>query len=320
PDIDPRTLCPYCDSLLPPQPTPYLMRLLDQTFRKTYSDPRPSNRLGRKGFSLVFAAVCHRHNFESEMIPKAEAKGWPNSINWKALSGRVREMKSVLEQILVDPGDPIVYGNDEKDDKKEEEDEKENQRCIFWEDLLKTLKDEGSKGVRGVQGQFANFHKTQPGYYGEVGATIIHQVLYDMFPLVFIEPELVRPLTPNEFIQQILVPEVGMRLVIEDMGLNPDSRSDKKQALDVLSESAGYGVTMFPVDDGDSATASGKNRDDEELMGIAEQMVMERAQKRRKELENEEQEKDGLWAFEQEKKMKKGEPKLRKRRKKREMK
>lgn len=158
------------------------------------------------------------------------------------------------------------------------------------------------------------------GSYGEVGATIIHQVLYDMFPLVFIEPELVRPLTPNEFIQQILVPEVGMRLVIEDMGLNPDSRSDKKQALDVLSESAGYGVTMFPVDDGDSATASGKNRDDEELMGIAEQMVMERAQKRRKELENEEQEKDGLWAFEQEKKMKKGEPKLRKRRKKREIK
>ncbi|KAJ6537542.1 RTC4-like domain-containing protein, partial [Mycena vulgaris] len=258
PDIDPRTLCPYCDSLLPPQPTPYLMRLLDQTFRKTYSDPRPSNRLGRKGFSLVFAAVCHRHNFESEMIPKAEAKGWPNSINWKALSGRVREMKSVLEQILMDPSDPIVYGNDEKDDKKEEEDERENQRCIFWEDLLKTLKDEGSKGVRGVQGQFANFHKTQPGYYGEVGATIIHQVLYDMFPLVFIEPELVRPLTPNEFIQQILVPEVGMRLVIEDMGLNPDSRSDKKQALDVLSESAGYGVTMFPVDDRDSATASGR--------------------------------------------------------------
>jgi hypothetical protein len=111
-----------------------------------------------------------------------------------------------------------------------------------------------------------------------------------MFPLTAVDPDLVDPLTPNEFIQRILVPEVGMRLVMEDMDLNPDNKSDKKRAVTVLRESASYGVAMFPEDGGDWAGASGKKKDDddEEAMGGADRMVMERARKRRKELEIEE--------------------------------
>ncbi|KAJ7099513.1 RTC4-like domain-containing protein, partial [Mycena belliarum] len=301
PNTDPKTLCPYCDTPLPSQPTPLLVRLLDQTYNKSYRDVRPSNPLGRKAPMGVFVAVCQRHRFESQTLPEAEARGWPKSISWAALKGRVLEMKDDLLEILADRGDPVVYGN--TDDEKEESQGFENEpkrgkgprmMCLFWKDLLKDLKKQGTKGVKGVRGQFANFEKTQPGYYGELGSVIIHQTLYDMFPLTSIDPDLVDPLTPNEFIQRILVPEVGMRLVIQDMHLDVEDRSDKKQAVAVLRESASYGVAMFPEDGGDWAGASGKKKSDtdDDVMGVAEQMVMERARKRRKELEIEEREED----------------------------
>ncbi|KAJ7747763.1 RTC4-like domain-containing protein [Mycena metata] len=306
PGTDPKTLCPYCDTPLPAQPTPLLTRLLEQTFNKSYRDARPSNPLGRKAPMGVFVTVCQRHRFESETLPEAEARGWPKFIDWAGLTGRVLAMKAALADIIADPGDPIVYGND--DGEGEEQPKVGSQsgkkgprmRCLFWKDLVKELKTKGSKGVKGVQGQFANFEKTQPGYYGELGSVIIHQTLYDMFPLTDINPTLVDPLTPNEFVQRILVPEVGMRLVIEDMELDVEGRTDKKRAVAVLRDSASYGVAMFPEDGGDWAGVSGKNRVDDEAMGVADLMVMERARKRRKELEIEEREEDEAWQAQQE--------------------
>ncbi|KAJ7169182.1 RTC4-like domain-containing protein, partial [Mycena crocata] len=298
PGTDPKTLCPYCDTPLPTQPTPLLTRLLEQTFKKSYRDARPANPLGRKAPMGVFVAVCQRHRFESETLPEAEAKGWPKYIDWSRLKGRVHAMKRDLSSILDDPGDPIVYGNDETEEKPKESQSSRRKgprmQCIFWKDLVKDLKAKGTKGVKGLQGQFANFEKTQPGYYGELGSVIIHQTLYDMFPLSSIDPDLVDPLTPNEFIQRIFVPEVGMRLVMEDMFLNLEDRSHKRRAVATLRESASYGVAMFPEDGGEWAGASGKKQNgaDEEVMGVADLMVMERARKRRKELEIEEREED----------------------------
>ncbi|KAJ7125195.1 hypothetical protein C8R44DRAFT_134087 [Mycena epipterygia] len=169
PGTDPKTLCPYCDTPLPPQPTPLLARLLDQTFNKSYRDVRPSNPLGRKAPMGVFVAVCQRHRFESETLPEAEERGWPKCIDWAGLKGRVLKMKRDLSHILTDPGDPIVYRNDDEKEKTQDDETKPHRskgprmRCIFWKDLLKDLKNNGTKGVKGVQGQFANFEKTQPG-------------------------------------------------------------------------------------------------------------------------------------------------------------
>ncbi|KAK7057639.1 RTC4-like domain-containing protein [Favolaschia claudopus] len=306
PGTDPKTLCPYCDTLLPAQPTPLLTRLLEETFKKSYRDARPANPLGRKAPMNVFIGVCQRHRFESETLPEAEMRGWPKFIDWEGLQGRVLALKRDLLGILRDPGDPIVYGNE--DDAEEPQPPVNSQPnkgprmlCIFWKDLVKELKAKGSKGVKGVHGQFANFEKTQPGYYGELGSMIIHQTLYDMFPLSSIDPDLVSPLTPNEFIQRILVPEVGMRLVMEDMDLNQDRRTDKKRAVAVLRESASYGVAMFPADGGEWGGVSGKKLAGGDAGGarLAEQMVMERARKRRKELEIEEGEEEERWMQQQ---------------------
>jgi hypothetical protein len=88
-----------------------------------------------------------------------------------------------------------------------------------------------------------------------------------MFPLATIDAGLIHPLTPSGFIQQILVPEVGMRLVSEDMDLDLRKTSDKEQPVAILGESASYGVGMFPDDGG----AKGAN---EKAMAIAEQMFV----------------------------------------------
>ncbi|KAG5643883.1 hypothetical protein DXG03_009513 [Asterophora parasitica] len=289
---DPNTLCPYCDAPLPPSPTPHLKRLLFSMEKKSYREPRPDNPLGRNAPFAVFIAVCQRHNFESQLLPEAERKGWPKSIDWIELEKRVRRMKGALRAVLHDAGP----GGGVTDDEEESLSWRPRRKCVFWKEVMGEVKQKGSRAVAGVRGQFASFEKTQPGY-GELGSVIIHQTLYDLFPLANIDPNLVSPLTANEFVQRILVPEVGVQLIMEDMGMEESQVGD---AVKVLRESANYGVAMFPADEGeegDDSKGAGE-------MGVADQIVMERARKRRKELEGVEQEEEEQMKAEQEKQRK----------------
>ncbi|KAJ7708383.1 RTC4-like domain-containing protein, partial [Mycena rosella] len=257
PPPDPKTLCPYCDTPLPAKPTHILKKLLDRTYFQSCSNPRPGNRLGRKAPSAIFGVVCQRHIFESNVLPQAKERGWPTQINWATLKDRVLHMERELAKILADPGDPVVYRGDGKEDNdakeqqgsKPERSDGPRMRCLFWDDLVKRVKTQGSKGLRNITSQYYNFHKMQPGYYGELGLVIIQRALCGMFPLEDIDPGLVKPLTPMEFIQSIFVPEVGMRLVMADFGLNVNNWSDKEQAVEVLRDSASYGVAMFPYEE-----------------------------------------------------------------------
>ena len=110
---------------------------------------------------------------------------------------------------------------------------------------------------------------------------IIHQTLYNLFPPSNIDATIISPLTPGDFIQRVLVPEVGVRLVMEDMDLVGEKGIAK--AVKILRESANYGVAMFPED------GEWNNPGDagDEGMGAADQIILERAMKRRQELEKE---------------------------------
>ena len=99
---------------------------------------------------------------------------------------------------------------------------------------------------------------------------ILHQTLYNMFPPSSFEPQSITPLTPQEFIQRILVPEAALTLIMEDTG------QDRARAVQTMRESAGYGVAMFPD------TSEGPE------VGAGEDIVLERARARRRELEDEE--------------------------------
>ena len=104
-----------------------------------------------------------------------------------------------------------------------------------------------------------------------------------MFPPASFNPTRILPLTSNEFVLRILVPEVALRLIMEDRDLGIH------EALIVLRESSAYGVAMFPEDGGEGSTGK-KRRDD--AMCVGDKIVMERARKRRKELEEEEEQEE----------------------------
>lgn len=112
---------------------------------------------------------------------------------------------------------------------------------------------------------------------------IIHQTLYNMFPLAEMNPALVAPLTTNEFVQRILVPEVALHLIMEDKRLAGDDGI--KAALAILRDSSAYGVAMFPEDGGE--WDAGRKKQQEDKIGVGDMIVMERARKRRIELEEE---------------------------------
>lgn len=142
--VDPESLCPFCDALLPAPPTPHLKKLINNALKKSRPDPRPGNPLGRRAPSAVFITICQRHQFESEELPKAEANGWPKSIDWDRLSNRVKVMEDDLEGLLAGLRTSTAVS-------------------FFWEDVKRALQAKGSRAVASVQGQFANFEMAQPG-------------------------------------------------------------------------------------------------------------------------------------------------------------
>jgi hypothetical protein len=97
---------------------------------------------------MVFAAVCERHQFETEMLPKAVENGWPISINWDVLKDRVLGMRSDLEDIIADTGSVIVYNDEGHRNSELQHNEQSNtgprMHCIFWKELLEQLKSGGS--------------------------------------------------------------------------------------------------------------------------------------------------------------------------------
>lgn len=106
-----------------------------------------------------------------------------------------------------------------------------------------------------------------------------------MFPPASMDPNVIAPLTANEFVQRILVPEVALHLIMEDKGFGDE---DMTEALTILRDSSAYGVAMFPEDGGE--WDGNKKQEENGKIGVGDRIVMERARKRRKELEEEERE------------------------------
>lgn len=117
--------------------------MLASLAKKSKSFPRPMNPLGRKAPVEAFIPLCQRHRFESELLPEAEKKGWPKEIEFDKLEARVRGLRTDLRGFLCDP----EVRNASK----------------FWKEVMLEVKNKGSRAVGGVQNQFANFEKMQPG-------------------------------------------------------------------------------------------------------------------------------------------------------------
>ncbi|GJJ11106.1 hypothetical protein Clacol_005337 [Clathrus columnatus] len=243
--VDPSKLCPYCDEPLPDEPSPKLRDLLKAVKKKSRKDPRPGNPLGLIASLIAFAEVCERHRLEMNYIPLAISQGWPTKIDFISIPDRIQRFRKSLEDLVANP-----------------------ENSTFWKDLKGDAAAIGRKKLASLTGQYATFEKSQPGYYGEQGSIIIQQTLYSVFPVGSILEEAVEPLTVEQFLSQVLVPETAALLIMEDMNL-----TSKTEALEVLEGSKKYGIAMFP------------ERHDDAVADVGERLAMERALSRRKYLQ-----------------------------------
>lgn len=84
--------------------------------------------------------VCQRHEFEKVYVPRAQAKGWPASIDFEALPDRVEALKTTLDQISLKP-----------------------ESSSFYMELKNDIDKKGKLNVTSAGAQFALFERTQPG-------------------------------------------------------------------------------------------------------------------------------------------------------------
>ena len=162
PAIDPKTLCPWCDEPLPSDPTAHLRALIAAAKRISHRDDRITNPLGLHAPLTASISVCQRHRFERNWVPRARKRGWPTTIDWDALSGRIVRLRNHLQAIVDDVDEEFApevsgvgagaggSGRPRKENK-------------FWEEVVKNVKQQGSRWTTGVRGQFQHFNKTQPG-------------------------------------------------------------------------------------------------------------------------------------------------------------
>lgn len=127
----------------------------------------------------TFVAVCQRHRFETDLLPKAKRRGWPLSIDWAGLRSRIEALRERLQDIIADT-EEVELSDTERDAPDEdggssEDDEGDGgnedvqsqlgprARSTFWREIVKQMKQKGARGVTGVRAQFATFEKAQPG-------------------------------------------------------------------------------------------------------------------------------------------------------------
>ena len=128
--------------------------------RVSYPDDRLTNPLGLRAPLTAFVGVCQRHRFERNWIPRACKRGWPTTIDWEALSGRISRLRRHLQAIVDDVDEEFASEAHRAPAGGSRRPRKENE---FWMEAVKNVRQQGSRRTAGVRGQFLHFNKTQPG-------------------------------------------------------------------------------------------------------------------------------------------------------------
>lgn len=108
-NVDPRSLCPWCDETLPAKPSKTLLRMIGETKKLSYAAPRSTNSLGLKAPFSQYLHVCERHTFERDELSKAKANKWPQRINFRRLGARVEDMYDDLQLFILDKSESVFW-------------------------------------------------------------------------------------------------------------------------------------------------------------------------------------------------------------------
>ncbi|KAI7866373.1 hypothetical protein BDF14DRAFT_1694354, partial [Spinellus fusiger] len=184
-------------------------------------------------------AFCRLHDIELVVKPKGLQEGYPTDIDFDAIEKRVVGFQQEIED--------VIHGRI---------------KSSYRDTALKAYEMLGKNKARSSMGVMARFETTLPGYYGSKGAAIILDVLSRLYlhseQLTYIATA---PQQPIEYLQQVLVPEVGFRLIRQDLMRhnNKNKPLDRwilhhgeqltEKAKVLMEESSSYGSLVYSLED-----------------------------------------------------------------------
>ncbi|KAF7721809.1 hypothetical protein EC973_004102 [Apophysomyces ossiformis] len=241
--------CPFCNERFK-KPLPEVVqkalddiREKDKIFEKERERHLSANhssimaritRQKRNASNMEQYSFCRLHRIELLVKPAGREKNYPEQIDFEKIGSRIEKFKGQLLDVISGKT-PSIY------------------RDV----ALKAYEDLGRNRARSTMGVMARFETTLPGYYGSKGAAVIFDCLSSMFLHTgILTPEKISPQLPLEYIQQILVPEAGFRLIRDDMIKNAKKTSCfsplhdwSTEARKVMKESSEFGSLIHPDED-----------------------------------------------------------------------
>jgi hypothetical protein len=258
--------CPFCAEYLIPM-TRSIEQALNEIHEKDKKyeknqrekeDPsssfsRPMNVVNKRPvLNSEKDSFCKLHKLELVIKPDGVKKGYPTKIAFEDLGRRIEKLDQELKDVI------------------------RNKLASDYRRIAEeAYKELGQNKARSTTSVMNRFEKSLPGYYGPKGANIILEHLVRVYMNSgYLKEKLVSDQLPLEFLQQVLVPEAGFRLIRQDLSKKGPVSNATEKAKSTMAASRDYGNAMFPIENHDieeptpnnytTATVYNLSDDDEE--------------------------------------------------------
>ncbi|CEP18959.1 hypothetical protein [Parasitella parasitica] len=239
-----KIICPFCSESIFPitKPISRALKALekrdDEFARKQkqrFEDMNGSSSFSRPvGFeskrivpSEEKDKFCKLHRLELVIKPQGIKEGYPKEIDFEKLEPTIRTFDKELKDVI-----------------------RRRVHSDYRKLAEEAYEEQGQAKARSTMSLLSRFTATLPGYYGPKGAAFILKTLTKMYlDTGYLEDHLVSAQLPLEFLQQVMIPEVGYRLIRRDLSINGLKPNLSEKAKRVMKESTAYGNAMFPADD-----------------------------------------------------------------------
>ncbi|GAA5884755.1 hypothetical protein JCM16303_005260 [Sporobolomyces ruberrimus] len=227
-EIDPSTLCPFCDQELPTDPSDRLVSLKEYLLDRPHIEPRLSARNSEAKYLPIveIASFCQLHKTEKIVVPEGVKQGYPLKIDWKGLPRRI-------EQDIAPHLSEVILGE------------------IASRFVERANKDwERHKGFKrtNITAEWDSFHFEEPGYYGPRGFECIHSTLRQLFTIdtPILTSANISPLSADFYMRRVLVPETALELIRLDLDLERSTEGSDTAAV-VLESSRAFGKAAHGI-------------------------------------------------------------------------
>ncbi|WWC68837.1 uncharacterized protein I206_102772 [Kwoniella pini CBS 10737] len=235
-------LCPYCSAQMPVKPSANLLRHKVKLEAVSVPEPTTSNPSARKLGWQQHIDFCQLHHAETAIIPLGIRSGYPEIIEFGVLEQKLETgwIRDELDEIVRHPEKSAVF--------RDVQTQIEQIGKITWGGIKWQSKPENLEAVK-------------PGYFGELGRTILINHFMSLrkwgyYPSLKSSdphhPPSLTPLSWTEFLSHVLIPEASILLIMSNKGATTFTEKAYGEAKKIRKESVTYGNWKFREDDEDS--------------------------------------------------------------------